>query len=145
MAKKTNYIVATQDRDLQDWVRRKHGIPLLYLHNSVVPTLEQPSEADKRKVDDKVKTKLAVREIDEKMLVTLKKKAGIPVQNEATNTIKKKRKKKNPNPLSCKKPKKIKKEENYQGIQNKPIEKKKRQRVKIPKHVIEEMKANKSN
>lgn len=63
----------------------------------------------------------------------------------------KKKKKKQPNPLSCKKKKKKKsspnapatsKKSNIDSIQEKTIEKKKRKRVKLPSH-IKEMLQNK--
>lgn len=75
---------------------------------------------------------------------TLKKSEGLPVDEE-TKPILKKKKKKQPNPLSCKKKKQKKvvnasdgsKKSNIETIQNKTIEKKKRKRVKLPSHIKE--------
>lgn len=81
---------------------------------------------------------------------TIKKSEGLPVADDTKPTLKKK-KKKQPNPLSCKKKKKKKsspnapatsKKSNIDSIQEKTIEKKKRKRVKLPSH-IKEMLQNK--
>lgn len=144
MTKTCNYIVATQDRNLQEWIQARAGIPLFYLHNNVVSTLVQPSEASVRAAAEKTHAKVQVREVDEKTLNSLKRKEGLLVETEPRP--KRPRKKKHPNPLSCKRPKKGKKGESVpsgkqEGVQDHPIEKKKRKRVKLPKHVIEHLKA----
>uniref|UniRef100_U5EVD5 rRNA-processing protein UTP23 homolog n=1 Tax=Corethrella appendiculata TaxID=1370023 RepID=U5EVD5_9DIPT len=141
MTKKCNYVIATQDRDLQNWIRTHYGIPLLYLHNGITPILEEPSIVSKNYAEDKQQSNLAIRNIDEEMLSKLKKKEGLATETEVTK--KKRRKKKNPNPLSCKKKKpKLSQlgKSSEESIQNKTIEKKKRKRIKLAKHVIEHLK-----
>ncbi|XP_053695859.1 rRNA-processing protein UTP23 homolog [Sabethes cyaneus] len=146
MTKTCNYIVATQDRDLQEWVRARPGIPLFYLHNNQVPTLVQPSDASVKAAAGKLHSKVLVREVDEKMLASLKHKEGLMPEKE---TQPKRRKKvKNPNPLSCKKSKKNKNDKTscpevrrQGGVQSQTIEKRKRKRIKLPKHVVEYLKA----
>lgn len=139
IVKENRYIIATQDRDLQEWIRRQVGIALLYLHN-VVPTLEEPSLATRNFVDRKSKKSLKVSEFEGEQLVQMKKKEGIV---EEKKVIKVKHKKKGgPNPLSCKK-KKIKINNNQgktNGVKNKAIDKKKRKRIQLPKHIKEEIK-----
>ncbi|XP_058826498.1 rRNA-processing protein UTP23 homolog [Topomyia yanbarensis] len=144
MTKTCNYIVATQDRDLQEWICARAGIPLFYLHNSLVPTLVQPSDASVRAAASKTQSKVQVREIDERRLTSLKKKEGILVTNEQTS-LKRRKKVKNPNPLSCKKSKKKNNKvvENRDGVQDHGVEKKKRKRIRLPKHVKEHLKNNK--
>ncbi|XP_018575407.1 rRNA-processing protein UTP23 homolog [Anoplophora glabripennis] len=135
-----HYIIATQDRDLQDIVRNKPGVPLLYLH-SKTPILEQPSELSMKAVKDKLANLCETEKI---ALEELKLKGGI-VSNEEKP---KKRKKKGPNPLSCKK-KRYK--PNLQTVtiskkESRPeVEKRKRKRIKIPKHVKEELLKIKTN
>ncbi|XP_019560811.2 rRNA-processing protein UTP23 homolog [Aedes albopictus] len=149
MTRTCNYIVATQDRNLQEWIQSRAGVPLFYLHNNLVPTLVQPSDASTRAATNKTQAKVQVREVDEKTLTSLKRKEGLLVETEPKP--KRKKKKKNPNPLSCKKSKKFKDRgegheggsQHQPGVQDHPIEKKKRKRVKLPKHVIEHLKANK--
>jgi U3 small nucleolar RNA-associated protein 23 len=132
---KTNhYIIATQDRDLQDWIRRKPGIPLLYLHQ-VAPTLEQPSEASRKFADKQTAKTVEVTKLDGDRLKLMKRKEGLAV--EATVVAPKKKKKVGgPNPLSCKKKKKTS-GKTLHTTTNKAIEKKKRVRVKVAKHVKE--------
>jgi U3 small nucleolar RNA-associated protein 23 len=135
---KTNhYIIATQDRNLQEWIRRKPGIPLLYLHQ-VAPTLEQPSEASRKYAEKQTAKTIEVTKLDEQKLKHLKKKEGLAVET-VEPPPKKKKKIGGPNPLSCKKKKKgtTSGSKNKSTVKNKAIEKKKRTRVKIPKHVKE--------
>ncbi|XP_023014405.2 rRNA-processing protein UTP23 homolog [Leptinotarsa decemlineata] len=139
MLGKTNiehYIVATQDRDLQSIVRNIPGVPLLYLHLKT-PVLEQPSEASVKFAQEKM---LGLREHEKLYFEKLKEKSGI-VDEERP----KKKKKKGPNPLSCKKKKKptMNTTSIKEGEQT-VTQKKKRKRIKIPKHVIDELK-NKSS
>ena len=35
MTKKSRFLVTTQDRELQEWIRKQSGIALLYLHRAV--------------------------------------------------------------------------------------------------------------
>lgn len=150
MTKSCHYIVATQDRALQEWVREHPGIPLFYLHNASVPTLVQPSEAHRQAAAEGQKSRVGIRELDQQTIQKLKVKEGL-VAPESNGGPKKKRKVKNPNPLSCKKPKKTKKGVEGKGTpsESKPptvgesgvVKKKSRKRIKLPKHVIEHLKA----
>lgn len=133
-----HYIIATQDRDLQDRLRNKPGIPLLYLH-SKTPILEEPSELSVKAVKDKL---VGLNTMEKNALEQLKSKSGIATNEEKS----KKKKKKGPNPLSCKKKKQ---KSNVSAIikrESRPeSEKKIRKRIKIPKHVKEELFQNKTN
>uniref|UniRef100_A0A2M4ASU4 rRNA-processing protein UTP23 homolog n=1 Tax=Anopheles triannulatus TaxID=58253 RepID=A0A2M4ASU4_9DIPT len=142
------YIVATQDRALQQWVRSKPAIPLFYLHNNSVPTLVQPSEANRNAANEGQRNRVQVRTLDQQTLTSLKQKEGLAVAE--TTVVRKKKKPKNPNPLSCKKPKKKKV---AAGTKNNSepqpaaksdggvVKKKSRKRVKLAKHVVEHLKA----
>lgn len=102
LIKDNRYVIATQDRELQDWIRNQVGIALLYLHN-VVPTLEEPSPASRKFVARKSKRSVNVSSFEGQQLAQMKKREGIV---EVKKIIKKKFKKKSgPNPLSCKKKK----------------------------------------
>ncbi|XP_053675423.1 rRNA-processing protein UTP23 homolog [Anopheles nili] len=147
MTQTCHYIVATQDRALQEWVRSNPGIPLFYLHNNSVPTLVQPSEAHRQAATDGQKNRVGMRAIDQTTIHAMKVKEGLVAPDDVER--KKKKKLKNPNPLSCKKSKK-KKILSVRLIetQNKPsvdgdekiTTKKARKRVKLPKHVVEHLK-----
>ncbi|XP_055601103.1 rRNA-processing protein UTP23 homolog [Uranotaenia lowii] len=147
MTKTCNYIVASQDRDLQQWIQSRPGIPLFYLHNDLVPTLVQPSDSSVRAASNKSRAKVDLRQVDEKTLTDLKRKEGILVDDSQHKPIKKKKKHKNPNPLSCKKSKKEKKitavSPKDSSTQGGGVEKRKRKRVKLSKHVVEHLKQNK--
>lgn len=87
---------------------------------------------------------------DTSKLNVLKRTQGIAVEEATAIVAKKKFKKKQPNPLSCKKKKKKKptsstgdKAKTSQGVRDKTIEKTKRKRLLIPKHVKELLKENK--
>lgn len=139
-------MIASQDRELQEYLRKKPGQPILYLHKKT-PVLEQPSELSRKAVEFNMNKSFKFGAADEKKLNVIKTSEGLPV-TEATDVAiaKKKKKKKQPNPLSCKKKKKkIASSANTStvtahtrdGVQNKTIEKKKRKRVHIPTHVKE--------
>lgn len=102
MVKENHYVVASQDRDLQDWIRHQAGIALLYLHN-VVPHLDEPSEASKKFLSRKTKASTKVSSFEGERLTQIKKREGLvkkpPVK------VRKLKKKGGPNPLSCKKKK----------------------------------------
>uniref|UniRef100_A0A182NTU1 rRNA-processing protein UTP23 homolog n=1 Tax=Anopheles dirus TaxID=7168 RepID=A0A182NTU1_9DIPT len=140
MTKTCHYIVATQDRALQDWVRGQPGIPLFYLHNGSVPTMVQPSEAQRQAATDGQKSRVGIRELDQTTIQALKVKEGL-VPAEPTARKPKKKKPKNPNPLSCKKSKKKKNGPRHDTAGERGVVKKKtRKRIKLPKHVIEHLK-----
>lgn len=138
--KSNRYIIATNDRELQDYLRARPGQPIMYLHNKT-PVLEQPSEISRKAVEFKMNDIVTFGEKDKNKLTSLKKTEGIAI-DENDKKIKKIKKKKQPNPLSCKKKKKKSNvmEQSYkqkEGIKDKTIEKKKRKRVKLPSHVKE--------
>ncbi|XP_063703137.1 rRNA-processing protein UTP23 homolog [Culicoides brevitarsis] len=137
MAKKSHYIIATQDRDLQDWIRLQAGIPLIYLHQ-VAPILEGPSERSLKKVDKVTEKVINVSKIQEERLNFYKKKEGL-IKEETKTPPKKRKVKGGPNPLSCKKKKTPKGTEEHtkNPVKNGKVEKKPRKRIKIPKHVKE--------
>ncbi|CAG9865037.1 unnamed protein product [Phyllotreta striolata] len=133
-----HYILATQDRDLQEKAREIVGVPLLYLHMKT-PVLEKPSEASSKASMDRLS---ALGASETKALEELKSKQGLEEEK-----MKKKKKIKGPNPLSCKKKKK-------KTVTNNPInkkegqpeqDKKKRKRIKLPKHVRQALLENKPN
>lgn len=115
----------------------------MYLHQRT-PVLEQPSDASRKFSADRLD---ATTNLDEKRLICMKRAAGVPIE-EAVTAIKKKFKKKQPNPLSCKRKKKSAKlspskavsEGTKNGVQDKVIQKKARSKVKIAKHVKQELK-----
>ncbi|CRK91081.1 CLUMA_CG004769, isoform A [Clunio marinus] len=124
MVKDNHFIVATQDRDLQDWLRHQIGKALIYLHN-VVPHLDEPSDASKKFVIRKSKATTRVSTFEDEQLMNIKKKEGL-LKESSLVRIKniKKKKKGGPNPLSCKKKKiniqtKIKKEKMKSKIKKK--------------------------
>lgn len=122
MVKENHYVIATQDRDLQEWIRKQIGIALLYLHN-VVPHLDEPSEASRKFVSRKTKAATQVSSFEGERLKELKKKEGLIVAPKAVRV--KKKKVKGPNPLSCKK-KGTKPDDKLRKIHNKTIHKKKK-------------------
>lgn len=100
-------MIASQDRDLQAWIRQQIGLALLYLHN-VVPHLEEPSEASKRFLSRKTKASTKVSSFEDKRLSHLKQKEGLVQEPKSLKIAKKLKKKGGPNPLSCKKKKSMK-------------------------------------
>lgn len=142
VVRQNRYIVATQDRTLQDRLRERVGQPLLYLHRKT-PVLEQPGQLSRKSVELKMNEAVTFGKQDANKLVALKKTHGLDAANSATAaTGKKVKKKKQPNPLSCKKKKtktnNVNKSDNKQTKSSDAnVEKKKRKRVKIPLHVKE--------
>lgn len=123
-----HYIVATQDRDLQKQIRNIPGVPLLYLVQKT-PVLESPSSCSLEESNKR----LGGRFMEEKKSVdVLMEKSGLAKEEHEV----KRKKKKGPNPLSCKKKKKAAKADT--NIKEVGIEKK-RKRIRIPKHVKEEL------
>ncbi|XP_059609381.1 rRNA-processing protein UTP23 homolog [Phlebotomus argentipes] len=120
LAPQSHYIVATQDKSLQKWCRRRPGQPLLYFHG-VTPVFEAPSDTTKASINEQLE-----RQLND--LGTLK------VEPKEVQKIKKKRKK-NPNPLSCLKKKKKPNQEQLINTENNN----KRKRIKIPQHVKEHL------
>lgn len=123
----SHYIVATQDRDLQSHIRDKIGVPLLYLHGKT-PVLEQPSGA----TVEATRNKAGGLTITEKQKIEKMKFESGLVEAET----RKLKKKKGPNPLSCKK-KKSKPGVAGKVEKNTTEVKVKRKKVRIPQHVKE--------
>ncbi|KAJ8960741.1 hypothetical protein NQ318_020034 [Aromia moschata] len=133
----SHYVVATQDRDLQEKLRCKPGVPLLYLH-AKTPVLEQPSEASVRAAKESL---AGLRRSEIEALEELKAKNGLAKEEE----VKRRKKRKGPNPLSCKKKKKGKMESYIAKKEGRTEEeKKKRKRIRIPKHIREAVLKNKT-
>lgn len=127
MVKENHYVVASQDRDLQDWIRQQAGIALLYLHN-VVPHLDEPSEASKKFLQKKTKASTKVSSFENERLHKIKKQEGLI--KEPLPIKQKKKLKKGPNPLSCKK----KKDDKLRKVKIKTIAKKKNLKS-VPKDI----------
>ncbi|XP_058807639.1 rRNA-processing protein UTP23 homolog [Phymastichus coffea] len=130
------YIVATQDRLLQEQLRNIPGVPIIYLHGKA-PTLEPPSTVS-RKYAEELRSHAIMTGLQEKTIETLKKQTGL--NTEVTVNRKKRKTKGNPNPLSIKKSKKIKdslsKCTNKHKV-DKTAKVRKRKRIKIPAHIKE--------
>ncbi|CAK9800178.1 rRNA-processing protein UTP23 homolog [Anthophora plagiata] len=69
------YIVATQDRELQDSLRKIPGVPIIYLHGKA-PTLEAPSQASSEYAEN-IRKGLGMTEWEKENIKTLKEAAGI--------------------------------------------------------------------
>ncbi|KAI5705185.1 hypothetical protein M8J75_012736 [Diaphorina citri] len=128
------YIVATQDKALQKSLRKIVATPLLYLCHKA-PTLEAPSDVTKAAAEKITASRFAVNDDQKKVIKELKIKTFGPEKEKKF----KKKKIKQPNPLSCLKSKKKKPQQTLNHTIDKPKNKKKRVRVKIPKHVKEEL------
>lgn len=101
-----HYIIATQDRDLQEKIRLKAGVPLLYLHNKS-PILDKPSKASYTNAGTSMDANfMFISKTQNETLKNIKKALGVEEKVEEQKVIIKKKKSKNPNPLSCKKKKK---------------------------------------
>ncbi|KOC68380.1 rRNA-processing protein UTP23 like protein [Habropoda laboriosa] len=86
----SRYIVATQDRELQDSLRNIPGVPIIYLHGKA-PTLEAPSQAS-CKYAENVRKGLGMTEWEKETMRTLKEAAGL-AENTEIKCKRKKRKK----------------------------------------------------
>ncbi|EDW87279.1 rRNA-processing protein UTP23 homolog [Drosophila yakuba] len=131
MTKDNRYVVASQDRLLQESLRKIPGRCLLYLHKAT-PVLEAPSKASKKWVLRRAKNLMLGKQVEK--IDYMKEKQGL---KPAETAVKPKKHKgpKNPNPLSCKKSKKDKAKPQLKGVEQTAITKAKRKRVKIPAHV----------
>lgn len=132
-----HYILATQDRDLQEKMRERAGVPLLYLHNKS-PTLEKPSKLSHTKADQVLESNqnLFISETQNEMLKTMKKALGVEEKGEESKVVMKKKKVRNPNPLSCKK-KKNKNNVKKEGVKEGKV--RKRNKKKLPQHLKEHL------
>ncbi|XP_076383495.1 rRNA-processing protein UTP23 homolog [Megalopta genalis] len=129
----SRYIVATQDRELQDLLRKIPGVPIIYLHGKV-PTLEAPSQASHDYAQG-IRDGLGMSTWEKENIKTLKKAAGLESKTE--QKLKKKRKKSGPNPLSCLKKKKSIQTEASNNTRVISGKMKKKKKVKLAPHVIE--------
>ncbi|KAJ8686593.1 hypothetical protein QAD02_022387 [Eretmocerus hayati] len=135
----SRYIVATQDRLLQDQLRKVPGVPIMYLHGKA-PTLEPPSQISKQFAEC-LRNKSVLTNTQEETLKCLKLQSGLEVES---GMIRKKKKKKGgPNPLSCKKKQNTTVSDNSTATINKVNQSgkiRKRKRVKLSSHIKEALK-----
>lgn len=124
-----HYFIATQDIELRTRARKIPGTPILYLHGNS-PTLEEPSESSHESADKSINKRMESSSYQSRILNKLKEET-FGVQNET----KKRKKKKGPNPLSCLKSKKNKKNDSLKGVQSNVPMKKKRIRNRKNKKV----------
>nr|XP_005507319.2 rRNA-processing protein UTP23 homolog [Columba livia] len=122
-----HFFIATQDQDLANKVKRKAGIPLLFIiQNTMV--LDKPSPKSLAFVQ-KLQMNQLVPEHQKQSIVELKEKEGL-VKQEGEKRRKRKRAG-GPNPLSCLKKKKKKTQEGQEpSAEKKKRRKRKRIRVK---------------
>ncbi|XP_001600591.1 rRNA-processing protein UTP23 homolog [Nasonia vitripennis] len=136
----SRYLVATQDRLLQDQLRKVPGAPIIYLHGKA-PTLEPPSQIS-REFAEQIRNNTIMTDVQEETIKTMMKQSGLETEN--SFKPKKKRSKGGPNPLSCKKRKK--KDDTNSNTSGKKVNEtgkvRKRKRIKLPAHVKEVLKAN---
>ncbi|XP_055351634.1 rRNA-processing protein UTP23 homolog [Paramacrobiotus metropolitanus] len=100
------FLIASQDLDLQDKLRKKAGVPILYLHHHSL-TLEKPSEKSLEVARTRQNEKLEPSGYQKDVIGEMKKRE----LGETSASLPPKRKRKGPkqpNPLSCKKSKKDK-------------------------------------
>ena len=96
-----HYIVATQDRDLQSRLRKSPGVPLMYLH-SKAPVLDPPSQISINFSRKLLNNRYGISPGEESIVQHL-----TSDTNSTELKVQKKRKRKEPNPLSCKKKKRV--------------------------------------
>lgn len=132
-----HYIMATQDKDLQANVRKIPGVPLLYLFQRA-PVLDPPTHVSISAANAKLNGQF---EQEKNVIDNLKVQGGIKIDEHKPF---KKKKKKGPNPLSCKKKKKANQPITKQKNTTKnEIDTKRRKKIRIPKHVKEAIVNNK--
>ncbi|XP_008503573.2 rRNA-processing protein UTP23 homolog [Calypte anna] len=121
-----HYFIATQDQDLANKVKKKAGVPLLFIiQNTMV--LDKPSPKSLAFVQ-KLQTNDLVPEHQKQSIVQLKEKEGLAKQEGG-----KRRKRKRaggPNPLSCLKKKKKTQEGQEPSAEKKKRRKRKQNRIK---------------
>ena len=100
------YIVATQEVELRKQLRQIPGVPLIYLNRSVL-VFEDISRATVAIVRQKEQSKLAKLDEAEKQTLEVVDEERSRLED-VSNCQRIKRKPKQPNPLSCKKPQKKK-------------------------------------
>ncbi|XP_017888977.1 rRNA-processing protein UTP23 homolog [Ceratina calcarata] len=136
----SRYIIATQDRELQDNLRNIPGVPIIYLHGKA-PTLEAPSRPSQEYAES-IRKGLGMTEWERENMKVLKEAAGFTKETQVT--VKKKKKKGGPNPLSCLKKKK--KPQLTKNIKEKKSGKvRKRKKIKVAAHIKEVLVAEVKN
>ncbi|KAK6622547.1 hypothetical protein RUM44_002359 [Polyplax serrata] len=126
------YIVATQDKELQQKCRQIVGVPLLYLH-SRMPTLEGASVVTQSIISNKSVDNFSLQEFEKKKLYKL----SLEIDGSGEPMKKLKKRKGGPNPLSCKK-KKVRPDELFNN-QNSNKTKRKRNRNRLLKKIKAEL------
>jgi len=140
----TRYIVATQDRSLQNVLYHTPAVPIMHF-NGLSVILKSPSPNSIECANQRKQSRFNLTEHETNVLTNIK--SSITSELISSDELKDYpgifKRAKGPNPLSCK-PKKIKNiEDNIPKIENKI--KRKRNRIKIPKHVKEELKKRTQN
>ncbi|KAM6104118.1 rRNA-processing protein UTP23 homolog [Theristicus caerulescens] len=121
-----HFFIATQDQDLANKVKKKAGVPLLFIiQNTMV--LDKPSPKSLAFVQ-KLQTDQLVPEHQKQSIVQLKEKEGLAKQ--AGEKRRKRKRAGGPNPLSCLKKKKKTQEGQEPSAEKKKRRKRKRNRVK---------------
>ncbi|XP_069710670.1 rRNA-processing protein UTP23 homolog [Phaenicophaeus curvirostris] len=122
-----HFFIATQDPDLANKVKKKAGVPLLFIiQNTMV--LDKPSPKSLAFVQN-MQTNQLVPEHQKQSIVELKEKAGLA--NQQGEKRRKRKRAGGPNPLSCLKKKKKKTQEGQEAsAEKKKRRKRKRNRVK---------------
>ncbi|KAJ1920290.1 hypothetical protein H4219_001403 [Mycoemilia scoparia] len=116
-----NYCVATQDSGTRFKLRQIAGVPILHISRSVL-ILEPPSDLTVAFAHNKEREKVIPQKEEIKLLNKIflnKSKNGTGANSKPTNKPPKRKRAKEPNPLSVKKPKKEK--PNNQGINEKVV------------------------
>ncbi|CAG7834257.1 unnamed protein product [Allacma fusca] len=131
----SRYVVATQDIGLREKLREVAGVALIYLHGNA-PTLEAPSEKSQAVASEKTARKTDIVGYQKEILEQMKKVNNLDQGEQSQHKGTKKRKRAGPNPLSCKKSKKAKKTIPSKAA---PKPKRKRPKIRTPKHVKEEV------
>ncbi|XP_050442964.1 rRNA-processing protein UTP23 homolog [Adelges cooleyi] len=137
----TRYIVATQDKALQNILYHLPAVPVMYF-NGLSIILKAPSPASLVQAKERKQSRFQLTEHENKVLTSMKNSTtGIVTSTteDSTSYPGVFTRAKGPNPLSCKpKKKKIVDETVIEKVKN--TTKRKRHRIKIPQHVKEELK-----
>ncbi|XP_025414556.1 rRNA-processing protein UTP23 homolog [Sipha flava] len=136
---KTRYIIASQDKSLQNILYNIPAIPVMYF-NGLNVLLKAPSPTSIELAHKKRQSRFSLTEYETNTLTNLKSSitTGLVSSDEFKDYPGIFKRAKGPNPLSCKPKKKKNNEDNVPKVENKI--KRKRKRIKIPKHVKEELK-----
>lgn len=138
--------VASQDNELRDELRKIPGVPLLRIHYNAL-VLEKPSRdtvSEAKKIDT---DKVTASEYEQERIDKLKRIKGLVTEDKDQKP--KKRKVKGVNPLAMKKKKKKSGLGGFAGVKagkhaEETSKKRKRNKTKIAKHVLEELQKQKS-